>query len=98
MGNYYDGITMVWIFGDKSSALGIRSLLFFFLYFMIGCLVYIGIQGPALGHRRTIWGNVHNDVFGIGCLFVLSGSSDAGNKKWHCDLRCPLFIIIIIVR
>lgn len=40
-------------------------------------------------------GDVHNDVFGIGCLFVLSGSSDAGNKKWPCDLRCPLFIIII---
>lgn len=96
MGNYYDGITMVGIFGDKGSALGIRSLLFFLFVFhdwVFG--IYRDSGTGTWPSANYLGGTCITMFFGIGCLFVLSGSPDAGNKKWPCDLRCPLFIIII---
>lgn len=77
---------MVGIFGDKGNALqlGIRSLLFFFLYFMIGWVGvwYIsGFRDRHLTIGELLGGTCITMFFGIGCLFMLSGSSDAGNKK-----------------
>lgn len=59
---------MVGIFGDKGNALqlGIRSLLFFFLYFMIGWVGvwYIsGFRDRHLTIGELFGGNVHNNVF-----------------------------------